>query len=71
MQAIQIINANKPNEAYAKVPLKIWEKINNKIIKLEQSLKMKETLMQSFEEVKQIEKSGKKPQDLIDFLNEV
>jgi hypothetical protein len=71
MQTIQIINANNPNEAYAKVPLEIWEKINNKIIKLEQSLKMKVSLNKSFNEVKQIEKSGRKPQNLIDFLNEL
>ena len=52
------------------VPMKTWERINLEYNKLQNKLKVLTGIKESFIEVKEARKSGKKLQTLKDFLHE-
>jgi len=52
------------------VPLKVWERINNDYLKLQNKIKVFKGIKNSLEEVKDAQKNGKELQTLNDFLCE-
>ncbi|MEK6477661.1 hypothetical protein WJR50_09005 [Catalinimonas sp. 4WD22] len=65
------MNDQEGNLTAVQIPIEDWEKLEKKIKKYEQALKVKEDLTAAFEEVKQM-RAGKIPkQSLSDFLNEL
>lgn len=48
-----------------------YKKLMDRIRKYEQAMKIKEDLQVAFEEVREMEKIGRKPKNLKDFLHEI
>jgi hypothetical protein len=48
-----------------------YKKLMDRIRKYEQAMKIKEDLQVAFDEVRDLEKTGRKPKNLKDFLHEI
>ena len=69
--AIQYVNDSKGKTQSIQLPLNDWERLMAKLIKYEQSLKIKSNLTEAFNEVALLRKSTAKKQTLNEFLNEL
>ena len=69
--AIQYLSdsTGKPNAV--QLPIGDWQKLLERLKKYEQSLKMKEDLIEAFKEVESLKKSKQRSQTLTEFLNEL
>ena len=69
--ALQYLNDINGKTQAVQLPLTEWEKVLNKLKKLEQTLKLKSDLTEAFEQVAILKQSKEPKQTLNEFLNEV
>ena len=69
--AISYISDSNGKPLAVQLSFQDWEKILNKIKKLEQIFKIKSDLTEAFREVEKIRKGKLKKQTLSEFLNEI
>ncbi len=69
--ALQYLSDMNGKTQSVQLPVSDWEKLLSKLKKYEEALKIKSDLSEAFEQVTQLRKSGKKKQNLNDFLNEL
>ena len=69
--AIQYVNDSKGKIQSVQLPLNDWEKLIKKLNKYEQILKIKSDLVEAFNEINLLNKSGAKKQTLKGFLDEL
>ena len=69
--ALQYLSDINGKTQSVQLPVSDWEKLLSKLKKYEQALKIKSDLSEAFEQVAILRKSGKKKQNLNDFLNEL
>jgi len=67
--ALQYVNDSKGQTQAVQVPIVEWEKIQAKLRKYEQALKLKADLIEAFAEVKQMRKTKGHKQTLNEFLD--
>jgi len=62
---------NKGQKIFVQINLQDWENFVSEFKRIEMSLSFKNKLKKAFQEVRQIQKGGKKGTTLNDFLNEL
>ena len=69
--ALQYVSDINGNTQSVQLPLSEWEKIQTKIRKYEQALKLKSDLKEALAEVIMLKNTKEQKQTLNDFLNEL
>jgi hypothetical protein len=67
---IQYIVDNKGVKVSVIVPFDRWERLNEDYLKLQNKLKVFDSIREGLSEIKEAKKSGNKLQSLTEFLNE-
>lgn len=68
---IQYVNDSSGNTQAVQLPLSDWKKLLTKVRKYEQMLKMKNSLIEAYDQVETMKRSKAKKQTLTDFLNDL